>query len=172
MFLGIFVLALSLIPAYLFTGYAGLETTGEYEVKLVSAILVDESRAETFETDGSKREVPVHFYYPETKNVGGKSFPLVIFSHGAFGYYQSNTSTYMELAIVRKLIQFILIEGMVLTLVFQSPDLRAEKIEIVITVAVCIFVIFILTHVISWFQNYRSAKEITEELIRFQQNLK
>ncbi|MBQ5851909.1 MAG: hypothetical protein IIW54_14020, partial [Lachnospiraceae bacterium] len=25
-------------------------------------------------------------------------FPLVVFSHGAFGYYESNTSTYMELA--------------------------------------------------------------------------
>ena len=25
-------------------------------------------------------------------------FPLIVFSHGAFGYYQSNTSTYMELA--------------------------------------------------------------------------
>ena len=166
MFLGI-----SLVPSFIFSNYNGLEVTGEYEIGECSAILID-SRIEEFENDGSKREVPVHFYYPETKNVGGKSFPLVIFSHGAFGYYQSNTSTYMELAIVRKLIQFILIEGMVLTLVFQSPDLRAEKIEIVITVAVCIFVIFILTHVISWFQNYRSAKEITEELIRFQQNLK
>lgn len=98
MCLGVLVLALSLIPAYLFTGYEGLETTGAYEVKHASAILVDKSRIETFETDGSNREVPVHFYYPDTENAGEDSFPLVIFSHGAFGYYQSNASTYMELA--------------------------------------------------------------------------
>lgn len=93
----ILVLALSLIPSFLFTGYKGLETTGTYQVKEVSAILVDQSRTETFETDGSKREVPVHIYYPDIENAGENSFPLVIFSHGAFGYYQSNVSTYMEL---------------------------------------------------------------------------
>ncbi len=96
--LGILILTVSLVPAMLFTGYAGLETTGTYGVKETSAILVDESRIESFETDGSKREIPVHFYYLETENANENSFPLVIFSHGAFGYYQSNTSTYMELA--------------------------------------------------------------------------
>ena len=34
----ILVLGLSLVPSFLFTGYEGLETTGEYEVKMVSAI--------------------------------------------------------------------------------------------------------------------------------------
>lgn len=95
---GIILLAISLIPSFLFTGYRGLETTGAYNVKHAAAIVVDENRTETFETDGSKREVPVHFYYPETESAGDSSFPLVLFSHGAFGYYQSNTSTYMELA--------------------------------------------------------------------------
>lgn len=94
------VLAILLIPKLLFTDYEGLPTTGPYGVKQVSAILVDESRVETFETDGSNREVPVYFYYPDTTDMQAEdsSFPLVIFSHGAFGYYQSNTSTYMELA--------------------------------------------------------------------------
>ena len=93
------LLAIVLIPKLLFSDYAGLPTTGPYKVQMASAILVDESRVEAFETDGSKREVPVYFYYPEVaEEEGEKSFPLVIFSHGAFGYYQSNTSTYMELA--------------------------------------------------------------------------
>ena len=95
---GAVLLACSLVPALFFTGYEGLETSGEYEVGMTSAILVDENRVESFETDGSKREVPVYFYYPQTENAKESSFPLVIFSHGAFGYYQSNTSTYMELA--------------------------------------------------------------------------
>ena len=43
--------------------------------------------------------MPVHFYYPENvKDISKDSAPLIIFSHGAFGYYQSNASTFMELA--------------------------------------------------------------------------
>lgn len=94
----IVILALSLIPAFIFTEYAGLGTSGEYEVAQAAAILIDEDRVETFETDGSYREIPVHFYYPKTDVIAQGSCPVVLFSHGAFGYYQSNTSTYMELA--------------------------------------------------------------------------
>ncbi len=96
--LGSFILfVFGLIPSFLFADYVGLPTTGEYEVKMAQAILVDDNRIEAFETDGSKREVPVYFFYPEGANLSEK-FPLVFFSHGAFGYYQSNMSTYMELA--------------------------------------------------------------------------
>ena len=92
----VLVCALLLLPAFLFTGYSGLPVSGEHEVAEAAAILVDGSRTDPFETDGSAREVPVHFYYPA--DGGAEKYPLVVFSHGAFGYYQSNTSTYMELA--------------------------------------------------------------------------
>lgn len=99
----VILLAIIIIPKILFSDYEGLPTTGPYTIKTASAILVDESRTETFETDGSKREVPVYFFYPDAENTSlaeeaATNFPLVIFSHGAFGYYQSNMSTYMELA--------------------------------------------------------------------------
>ena len=88
---------LLLVPAFVFTGYSGLPVSGQYQVGESSAILIDSSRTDPFEQDGSFREVPVHFYFPADA-AGGERFPLVVFSHGAFGYYQSNTSTYMELA--------------------------------------------------------------------------
>ena len=87
---------LLLFPAFLFTDYSGLPVSGPHPVGETSAILTDSSRTDPFEQDGSFREVPVHFYYP-ADGVGEK-YPLVVFSHGAFGYYQSNTSTYRELA--------------------------------------------------------------------------
>ena len=93
--LSVILIAVSLAPAFLFTNYSGLPITGEYKVEEAAAILVDSSRTESFESDGSLREVPAHFYYPEN---GDGTYPLVIFSHGAFGYYQSNFSTYAELA--------------------------------------------------------------------------
>ena len=92
--LSVLLVAAALVPSFLFTNYNGLKTTGAYEVKETAAILVDESRVDPFETDGSFREVPAHFYYPAAEG----EFPLIIFSHGAFGYYQSNFSTYAELA--------------------------------------------------------------------------
>ena len=41
--------------------------------------------------------MPVYFFAPEEAK-DGERFPLVIFSHGAFGYYESNASSYLELA--------------------------------------------------------------------------
>lgn len=88
---------LFMIPAFVISDYKGLETTGAYTVAQAKAILVDDSRVEAFEQDGSKREVPVYFFYPSDAAEGDK-FPIVFFSHGAFGYYESNASTYLELA--------------------------------------------------------------------------
>lgn len=105
---GCIVIAISLFPAFAFTGYEGLPVTGSYDVGMVQAILVDENRLEAFEGDGSHREVPIYVYYPEKRRaergkkaenpIADGKFPLIFFSHGAFGYYQSNSSTYMELA--------------------------------------------------------------------------
>lgn len=95
--MSILLIGFALVPAFIFTGYKGLPVTGAHKVGETSAILIDSERTDPFENDGSSREVPVHFYYPADA-AEGERFPLVIFSHGAFGYYQSNTSTYMELA--------------------------------------------------------------------------
>ena len=92
-------LMISMVPAFIFHDYKGRPVTGSYKVVESETVLIDKSRVEAFEDDGSFREVPVHFYYPEgIEGMEEQSLPLVIFSHGAFGYYQSNTSTYMELA--------------------------------------------------------------------------
>ncbi|MCR4645779.1 MAG: hypothetical protein K5695_10300 [Oscillospiraceae bacterium] len=93
----LFVFALT--PAFLFKSYKGRPLTGQYTPVTCTAILTDASRAETFEQDGSLREVPVHLFYPaEAEDIADHSLPLVIFSHGAFGWYQSNLSAYQELA--------------------------------------------------------------------------
>jgi len=97
--MNVVLLLVSLVPAFIFRDYKGRPVSGPYHVRETEAILIDRSRIEEYESDGSYREVPVHFYYPEeASSIEKKTLPLVIFSHGAFGYYQSNTSTYMELA--------------------------------------------------------------------------
>ena len=95
--LNVILISGAMIPAFMFSDYNGLPLKGQYKVRSCNAILTDKSRIEEFENDGSFREVPVYFYMPEDAEEGSR-FPLVVFSHGAFGYYQSNASTYMELA--------------------------------------------------------------------------
>ena len=93
--MSIIVIGFSLFPAFIFADYSGLETSGQYEVKETQAILIDSSRLEARENDGSYREIPIHFYYPDGDVA---DCPLVLFAHGSFGYYQSNYSLYAELA--------------------------------------------------------------------------
>lgn len=92
------VIALAVVPALVFPPYSGLPTTGDYEVGEAHAILVDSSRTDPFEQDGSYREVPIWFYYPDAADAEAHTFPLIVFSHGAFGYHESNYSLYTELA--------------------------------------------------------------------------
>ena len=92
---GSVLIASSMLPAFIFADYEGLEPTGPYKVLEADAILIDRSRLEPFENDGSYREVPVYIFYPEGVS---EKMPLVIFSHGAFGFYQNNASMILELA--------------------------------------------------------------------------
>lgn len=95
--MSVLLIAGSLLPAFVFTDYKGLPVSGLYSVKMSKAILIDKNRIEKFEDDGSYREVPAYFFAPEDAPAGSR-FPLIVFSHGAFGYYESNASTYLELA--------------------------------------------------------------------------
>ena len=95
----IVIIFVAMAPAFIFVDYGERPVTGEFTPAEANAVLTDTSRTETFENDGSFREIPVHIFYPEeTDKVNKGSLPLVFFSHGAFGWYQSNISAYKELA--------------------------------------------------------------------------
>ena len=55
----------------------------------------DDNRIETFTETGESRKITVRVWYPE--NCSEKT-PLIVFSHGAFGFSGSNYSTCAELA--------------------------------------------------------------------------
>ena len=46
------------------------------------------------------------------------------------------------------------------------------NIKLVVSLAISILVVYILTHSIEWFQNYAMARKMTEELLTFQENHK
>lgn len=89
------IIVIAVTPALILPQYKLPKMTGEYKVNTVVYTYTDSSRIETFKPTGENRKVTAQFWYPE--NAGGR-YPLVVFSHGAFGIRASNTSTYMELA--------------------------------------------------------------------------
>lgn len=111
---GIFALALCiLIPTLIIPCYSLPEPTGNFNVGTVVCDFTDRNRIETFsETDGKYRKIAVQFWYPADRygskalsDISGapvstvqQSYPVVIFSHGAFGVRKSNASAFRELA--------------------------------------------------------------------------
>jgi dienelactone hydrolase len=89
------IIVIAVIPALIFPQYKLPVVTGEYEVNTAVYTYTDNNRIETFNDNGEKRKVTVEFWYP--KDADGK-YPLIVFSHGAFGVRSSNTSTFKELA--------------------------------------------------------------------------
>jgi len=86
---------LATVPALVFPQYEIPAQTGGYKIATATYTYTDTNRIETFSDTGEYRKVTVEFWYP--KNTDG-TYPLIVFSHGAFGVKMSNTSTYMELA--------------------------------------------------------------------------
>ena len=86
---------LTLVPAMLFPQYEQLPVTGSYTVAEKTYVFTDASRKETYSAQDVNRSVTVDVYYPESTQ---DKVPLVIFSHGAFGFSGSNYSTFTELA--------------------------------------------------------------------------
>lgn len=74
--------------------------------------------------------------------------------------------------ILRKIIQFAVIEAEVVGVCIISPIIHTEKAEVIIGVMISVLVIFILVHVIIIMNNYFSAKQLTKELMQFQKNTK
>lgn len=92
--LAVIILLSVIIRLVLFPPYQQPEVTGSCKVLVKEFTWVDEDRTETFTDTGEKRALTVKFWYPEEEG----SYPLVVFSHGAFGVIDSNYSTFAELA--------------------------------------------------------------------------
>lgn len=89
----IFVIAAT--PVLVFPQYKLPKVTGNYKVGTVVYTYTDSNRIDAFHPSSGNRRVNVEFWYPS--DTAGR-YPLVVFSHGAFGLKASNTSTFKELA--------------------------------------------------------------------------
>lgn len=84
--------------------------------------------------------------------------------------YSKNELTNKQI-ILRKIIQLPVIEAEVVGVAILSPMIPTERPEIIIGLAVCVLVIFILVNFITILSSYFSAKQLTKELAEFRRNV-
>jgi predicted dienelactone hydrolase len=95
---GCVLLTFCILPGILFPQFKPVVSTGSHAVDTTSVTLTDDSRVDPYSETGEKRKLTVQFWYPADALNSSDSFPLVIFSHGSFGYRGSNLSTFEDLA--------------------------------------------------------------------------
>ena len=74
--------------------------------------------------------------------------------------------------IIRHILQFVLIEVFVLFVAFYGTDEAWVDAGVVGSVAISIFIIYLLSFLFDWLQNWLSAKRISEDLRKFQERMK
>ncbi len=94
---GCILLTFCILPGIMFPQFQELAPSGPYTIKTESVTFVDTSRPETYSKIGENRKLTVQFWYPDVKK-DDDAYPLVVFSHGSFGYRGSNLSTFENLA--------------------------------------------------------------------------
>lgn len=82
------------LPLMLFPPYEQPASSGSYTMDSKVYTWTDSGRTELLAEEEADRKVTVTFYYPVEKK---ETSPLILFSHGAFGFEKSNYSTYAEL---------------------------------------------------------------------------
>ena len=84
--------------------------------------------------------------------------------------YSRRELTVKEL-LIRKVVQLLLIEVLVLFVVFHAQEDFWKRPAIFLSVAVCIFVIYVIGCLVDWIQNSVSARKMNAELAKFQQEV-
>ena len=115
------------------------------------------------------------YFFPDA-SFGYESFsaPLIYAAYATLPniIMYSKKELSVKAYLFRKSLQFVLIEIIVFIIAFPDRSICAQRPEIVITLALSVLVIFVLTHLYDFFKNLVSAKRMTAELILFQQNHK
>ena len=80
----------------------------------------------------------------------------------------SKSELSMKQMLLRKIIQLVLVEVIVVLVALPAEVFEGGNNALVISLVACVFVIYVLTHAIAWYQDSITAKKMTEELMVFQ----
>ena len=89
------LMSLALFLAILCPQYEQPAITGTLEIETAKHTWTDSARIDPYASAPENRTLTVEFWYPKAAD---QQYPLIVFSHGAFGFSGSNYSTFAELA--------------------------------------------------------------------------
>lgn len=113
-------------------------------------------------------------YFMPDASFGYEAFKMPLI-YAAFGtlpniVMYSKRELTMKQLLFRKTIQLILVEVIVVAVAVPAEVIKEGKTELIMSLVISILFVYILTHLIDWYQNYLAAKKMTEELLAFQRN--
>ena len=70
--------------------------------------------------------------------------------------------------LLRKALALVLIEAVMMVIAFTSPAIDTDNLAVVLTIAGCVMVIFVLANLFLWLKDSAEAKKINRDLEKFQ----
>lgn len=97
--------------------------------------------------------------------------PLIygVFSLIPYIILYSKKELTMKQMLVRKILQLVCIEIIILSIIFGSDLLIPENLPLIAPISLSIFIIFLLVMLIQWLMDLQAAKRMTEELMHYQE---
>ena len=71
--------------------------------------------------------------------------------------------------ILRKVIEVVFLEGVVLGIAYGSSAIDTSRISIVVSLGVSVMIIFIVVNLLDWLRNYVEAKKLTKDIVKYQE---
>ena len=70
--------------------------------------------------------------------------------------------------LVRKALMLVLIEAVMMIIAFAGPEIDSDRPEVILVIAGCVLVIFVLVHLFLWLKDAAEAKKLNLELTAYQ----
>ena len=85
-------------------------------------------------------------------------------------FFQSDKELSMKRLIIRNVLYVLIIEAAILLIVFKAPNIPSDRIEVVISIAVGVLVVFILSLIVEYIFELTQANEMNAYLEEYQNN--
>ena len=85
-------------------------------------------------------------------------------------FFQSDKELSMKRLIIRNVLYVLIVEAAILLIVFNAPNIPSDRIEVVISIAVGVLVVFILSLIVEYIFELTQANEMNAYLEEYQKN--
>lgn len=73
--------------------------------------------------------------------------------------------------VVRKILQVIVLELILVLAIFGGENLSKENIPVITALAISVFLVYVLVNIVSWLLDVRTAKAVMKELSEYQNSV-